>query len=57
VTLLHEGRLHHIGVGRAFQGWRVIILVAGREIRVIGEEGSPLQRLTLDPGKDYHPIS
>ncbi len=29
VTLRHQGRLHHIGVGRAYRGWRVILLVAG----------------------------
>jgi len=53
VTLRHDGRLHHIGVGRAYEGWRVILLVAGRDVQVIGADGSPLRRLTLDPEKDY----
>jgi transposase InsO family protein len=56
VTLRHDGRLHHIGIGRAYTGWRVILLVAGREIHVLGEDGSPLRRLTLDPDTDYQPI-
>jgi transposase InsO family protein len=53
VTLRYKGRLHHIGVGRAYRGWRVVLLVAGREVRVLGIDGSPLRRLTLDPTKDY----
>jgi transposase InsO family protein len=57
VTLRHQGRLHHIGIGRAYKGWRVILLVAGLEVRVVGFDGSPLQRLTLDPSKDYQPMA
>jgi hypothetical protein len=56
VTLRYNGRLHHLGVGRAYQGWRVILLVAGREVRIIGADGSPLRRLILDPTKDYQPM-
>jgi hypothetical protein len=53
VTLRHQGRLHHIGVGRAYRGWRVILLVAGREVQVLGADGSPLRRLRMDPATDY----
>jgi hypothetical protein len=53
VTLRYRGRLYHIGVGRPYCGWRVVILVAGREIRIIGIDGAPLRRLTLDPSIDY----
>jgi transposase InsO family protein len=56
VTLRYQGRLHHIGVGRAYKGWRVILLVAGTEVRILGEDGSPLRRLTLDPTVDYQPM-
>jgi len=56
VTLRYEGRLHHIGVGRAYKGWRVILLVAGREVQILGEDGSPLRRLTLDPARNYQPM-
>jgi transposase InsO family protein len=56
VTLRYKGRLHHIGIGAAYKGWRVVMLVAGRDIRVVGFDGSPLRHLTLDPTKDYQPI-
>lgn len=57
VTLRHQGRLHHIGIGRAYKGWRVVLLVAGLDVRVVGIDGSPLQRLILDPSKDYQPMA
>lgn len=53
VTLRYRGRLHHIGVGRPYAGWRVVLLVAGREVRILGADGSPLRQLTLDPHQDY----
>ncbi len=56
VTLRYKGRLHHIGVGAAYKGWRVVLLVAGREIRILGLDGSPLRRLVLDPSRDYQPM-
>jgi transposase InsO family protein len=55
VTLRYHSRVHHIGVGRAYAGWRVIMLVAGTEVRILGLDGSPLRHLTLDPTKDYQP--
>jgi hypothetical protein len=57
VTLRYQGRLHHIGVGRAYRGWRVILLVVGRQVEVIGAgDGCRLRRLTLDPTTDYQPM-
>jgi transposase InsO family protein len=53
VTLRYRGRLHHIGIGRAYKGWRVILLVAGRQVQVLDIDGPPLRRLTLDPTSDY----
>ena len=29
VTLRHKGKLHHIGIGCPYAGWRVILLVDG----------------------------
>lgn len=55
VTLRYHSRVHHIGVGRAYAGWRVVILVAGTDVRILGLDGSPLRHLTLDPTKDYQP--
>ncbi len=56
VTVRYRGRLHHIGVGRPYRGWRVILLVAGRDIRILGLDGSPVRHLVLDPATDYQPI-
>jgi transposase InsO family protein len=55
VTLRHRGRLHHIGIGKAHRNKRVIMLVAGLDIRVLTEDGELLRQLTLDPSRDYQP--
>jgi transposase InsO family protein len=56
ITLRHRGRLHHIGIGNAYAGWRVAMLVDGLDIEIVGFDGSPLRRLVLDPTKDYQRI-
>jgi transposase InsO family protein len=56
VTLRYRGKMHHIGVGNAYAGWRVVLLVNGLDIRILGLDGSPLRHLTLDPSLDYQPI-
>ena len=55
VTIRYKSRLHHIGIGRPYAGWRVVLLVNGLEVRVLGLDGSPLRHLKLDPSKDYQP--
>jgi transposase InsO family protein len=55
-TLRHGTRLHHVGVGRAHKGRRVLVLVCDLDIRVLSEEGELLRHLTLDPTKDYQPL-
>jgi hypothetical protein len=45
-----------IGVGRAYYSWRIAMLVEGRNIEIVGLDGSPLRRLVLDPTKDYQRI-
>ncbi len=55
VTLRHGTRLHHIGVGHAHKGRRVILLVHGLDVRVISQDGELLRHLTLDPSRDYQP--
>jgi transposase InsO family protein len=53
VTLRYKNKMHHIGVGNAYAGWRVVLLVDGLDVHVIGFDGSPLRHLTLDPSVDY----
>jgi transposase InsO family protein len=53
VTLRHRSRLHHIGLGRRHAGKRVIMLIAGLDVRVLAEDGELLRHLTLDPTRDY----
>jgi transposase InsO family protein len=56
VTLRHNGRLHHIGLGRTHARTPVILLVADLDIRVIhATTGELLRHLTLDPTRDYQP--
>ena len=55
VTLRHRGRLHHIGVGRAHKGTRVILLIDSLDVRIVSEDGNLLRHFTLDPARDYQP--
>jgi hypothetical protein len=55
VTIRYKSKLHHIGLGRALKGTRIILLVAGRQIRIITTEGRLLRNFELDPGRDYQP--
>jgi transposase InsO family protein len=55
VTLRYRTRLHHIGVGHAHKGKRVIMLVNNLDVRVLSEDGELLRHLTLDPSRDYQP--
>ncbi|MDQ3659552.1 MAG: IS481 family transposase, partial [Actinomycetota bacterium] len=55
VTIPYQRRLHHIGMGRALNGRRVILLVAGRHIRVLDQQGELLRELILDPDRYYQP--
>jgi transposase InsO family protein len=57
VTIRYRSRLHHIGLGNAYAGWRIVLLVAGRDIRVITLDGQLLRHLKLDPTVDYQPMA
>jgi Integrase core domain len=57
VTLRYKGRLHHIGIGASYAGWRIAMFVDGRKIEVVALDGSPLRRLVLDTTNNYQPIS
>ena len=57
VTLRHNSRLHHIGVGRAHKNRHIKLLIADQQIRVIDlQSGELLRELTLDPSRDYQPL-
>jgi transposase InsO family protein len=56
VTIRHNGRLHHIGIGRTHTGTCVILLVQDLHITVINAiTGELLRELTLNPHTDYQP--
>jgi transposase InsO family protein len=55
LTLRHRTRLHHIGVGHAHKGKRMIMLIDGLDVRVLSEDGELLRQLTLDPTRNYQP--
>jgi transposase InsO family protein len=56
LTLRHNGRLHHIGIGRAHTRTPVIMLIDDLDIRVVhAATGELLRALTLDPTRDYQP--
>jgi hypothetical protein len=56
VTLRHDSRLHHIGIGRAHARTPVIMLIQDLHIRVVHAlTGELLRELTLDPTKGYQP--
>ena len=56
VTLRHDSRLHHIGIGRTHARTPVIMLIQDLQIRVVHAlTGELLRELTLDPTKGYQP--
>ena len=55
VTIRYKSKLHHIGMGRALKGTRIVLLVSGRQVRIIDRDGRLLRNFTLDPAQDYQP--
>lgn len=55
VTLRYKGTLHHIGMGRARKGIRIVLLVAGRRVRIITTDGELLRDFELDPTRNFQP--
>lgn len=53
VTLRHEGKLLHIGVGRAHATTPIALYVAGLDVRVVTNGGELLRHLEIDPRKNY----
>ena len=55
ITLRHNSRLHHIGIGRRHAGRHVLVLIDDLHIRVLDDNGKLLRELQLDPARDYQP--
>jgi transposase InsO family protein len=55
LTLRHNSRLHHIGLGRRHAGTPVLLLVHDLHIRILTTSGRPLRDFQLDPTRDYQP--
>ena len=55
VTIRYKSRLHHIGMGRRLKGTRIVLLVAGRHVRIVDRAGNLLRDFELDPDRDYQP--
>ncbi len=56
LTLRHNGKLHHIGIGRTHARTPVIMLIQDLDIHIINATtGEILRTLILDPTKDYQP--
>jgi transposase InsO family protein len=57
VTLRFLSQLRHIYVGRGRKGQAVILLIAGANVRICAEDGTPIRELVLDPNRDYQPMT
>ena len=54
ITLRHNGRLHHIGVGRTHARTPVLMLISGLDIHIIhATTGELIRQLILNPAIDY----
>ena len=56
VTLRYLSKLRHIPVGAAHRNRKVLLLVAGDEVRIVTTDGTLLRQLTLDPSRSYQPL-
>jgi Integrase core domain len=56
LTLRHNGKLHHIGIGRTHARTPILMLIQDLNIHIINATtGELIRELTLDPTKDYQP--
>jgi transposase InsO family protein len=56
VSLRYDSRLYKIGLGRAYKGRQIKLLIADQDIRVIDANGELIRELTLDPSRIYQPL-
>ena len=57
VSLRYRSRLYKIGLGRAHKGRVIRLLIADQDIRVIDSNGELIRELTLDPNRNYQPLT
>jgi transposase InsO family protein len=55
VTLRYAGKLHHLGIGRAHKGRRVLLLIDDRDVRVLTSDGEHIAQHHIDPDRTYQP--
>ena len=55
ISLRHDSKLFHIGIGRAHTGTKVRLYIADLDIRIVTIDGKLLRQLTLDPTRTYQP--
>jgi len=56
ITVRHNSRLHHIGIGKQLAGTYVVALIDDLHIRIIdAATGEVIRDLTLDTTRDYQP--
>jgi transposase InsO family protein len=55
LTLRHNSRLHHIGIGRRHAGKCVLILIKELHVRITTTDGEQLRDFQLDPSRNYQP--
>jgi hypothetical protein len=53
VALRYRGRLFRLGIGRAYKGRRVVLMVAGPQVRIFDEKHQLIWELTIDPTKKH----
>jgi hypothetical protein len=55
VTLRHDSKLFHIGIGRRWKGIPIRLYVADLDVRIVTFDGKLLRQLTLDTTRIYQP--
>jgi transposase InsO family protein len=57
VSLRYHSKLYKIGLGRAHKGRTIKLLIADENIRIIDLQGQLIRELTLDPTRNYQPLT
>ncbi len=57
VSLRYHSKLYKIGLGRAHKGRTIKLIIADQQIRIIDPQGQLIRELTLDPTRNYQPLT